>query len=94
MEMKGKSCGVGSEAAPAVQGLVMSLVSEELIGQEQAGVSSHKGDWSEGEMTEQKNIPASPGTCELGDQKHPWNVQLATLKHSSIRRIQTPPGHL
>ena len=45
--------------------LVRSLVSEELIGQEQAGVSSHKGDWVEGEMTEQKNVPARPGAVSL-----------------------------
>ena len=38
----GKRRGVGSEDAPAVHVLVRSLVSEELIGQEQAAVSSHK----------------------------------------------------
>ena len=40
-------------------------MSEELIGQEQAGVSSHKGDWVEGEVTEQKNIAVSPGAVSL-----------------------------
>ena len=57
--------GVGSEDSPAVQVLVRSLVCEELIGQEKAGVSSHKGSWLEREMTEQKNIPASPGAVSL-----------------------------
>ena len=36
MRMEGKSRGVDSEDASAVEVLVMSLVSEELIGQEQA----------------------------------------------------------
>ena len=36
MELEGKSQGVGSEDASAAQVLVMSLVAEELIGQEQA----------------------------------------------------------
>ena len=36
MEMEGKSQGVCSEDASAVEVLVMSLVAEELMGQEQA----------------------------------------------------------
>lgn len=43
-----------------------SLVAEDLIGQEQAGVSSYKGGWLEGEMTEQKNVPARLGAVSLG----------------------------
>ena len=40
-------------------------MSEELIGQEQAVASSLKGAWLEGEMTEQKNVPVSPGAVSL-----------------------------
>ena len=44
---------------------------EELIGQERAGVSSHKGDCLEREMPEQKNVPASPGAVSLAIRSIP-----------------------
>ena len=69
----------------------MSLVAEELIGQEQAGVSSHRGDGSEGEMPEQKNVPASPGAVSLAIRSIPetcsWPL-CSTARYRESRHLQ------
>ncbi|XP_008939003.1 PREDICTED: uncharacterized protein LOC103773390 [Merops nubicus] len=73
-----------------VQVLVRSLVAEELIGQEQAGVSSHEGGWLDGEMAEQQNVPAILGAYGIKKKEEKEAEAQAALEANAEGSLTRP----